>query len=123
MYKKMLGFVGICGFWSMCFIIIHGGPNIPLFSIFLYVWTETMIGRSLLCTWSRSDHFFCIFLAWFVVCRKPDWFVKVNWVWFVNFICIGSIWFVLFTTLYAVGPCVWMLIKLCCCTRLQLILY
>jgi hypothetical protein len=84
----------------MCFIIIHGGPDIPRFSIFWYAWTETVIGRSLLYTWSR----FVSFLALFVVCKNPDWFVKVHWVWFVNFICIGSMWFVLFTTLYAVGP-------------------
>jgi hypothetical protein len=30
----MLGFVGIWGFWSMGFIVIHGGPDMSFFQYF-----------------------------------------------------------------------------------------
>jgi hypothetical protein len=56
----MLGFVGIWGFRLQYVFYNH--------------------------LWSR----FVSFFALFVVCRKRNWFVKVHWVWFVNFICIGS---------------------------------
>jgi hypothetical protein len=71
----MLGFVGIWGFRLQYVFYNH--------------------------LWSR----FVSFFALFVVCRKRNWFVKVHWVWFVNFICIGSrfVSFLLFTNLYAVG--------------------
>jgi hypothetical protein len=73
----MLGFVGIWGFRSMCFIIIHGevcfarGPDLYHF------W---------LCLLSAENLFGLL---------KCVGFGLLKW--------IGSMWFVLFTTLYAVG--------------------